>query len=124
MATKPAARPPGGPTNGKHGSVPRLTLDGLDLSGMAPDAGALFGADMRSPWRDYLGRRALAVADVLAVHAEGRLQARREPGVRLSRARSPAHVNDERRHRSHRQDDDEQKEQREASAEAHGVSPA
>ncbi len=54
---------PGGP----RAAAPPLSLDALDLSGLAPDAGPLFGADFETPRRDSLGRRALAVADILAL---------------------------------------------------------
>jgi exopolysaccharide biosynthesis polyprenyl glycosylphosphotransferase len=47
----------------------RWSLDGLDLGGLAPDAGPLFGADVETPRRDSLGRRALAVADVATLCA-------------------------------------------------------
>jgi exopolysaccharide biosynthesis polyprenyl glycosylphosphotransferase len=47
----------------------KWSLDGLDLGGLAPDAGPLFGADVETPRRDSLGRRALAVGDVAGLCA-------------------------------------------------------
>jgi exopolysaccharide biosynthesis polyprenyl glycosylphosphotransferase len=68
-STKPARRIAPLQRPARKSEPVKWSLEGLDLGGLAPDAGPLFGADVQTPRRDSLGRRTLAVADVAGLCA-------------------------------------------------------